>query len=62
MTSAISSLSSSFYNNVVATSPRQNVSAGRVDSDGDHDNSRPGEVEAPKSRSATLGTMIDTHA
>ncbi|WP_061286724.1 hypothetical protein [Herbaspirillum chlorophenolicum] len=60
MTSAISSLSSNFYNNVVAANPRQNAS--KVDSDGDHDNSRPGEVEKAKPMSGTLGTMIDTHA
>ncbi|MFJ3315141.1 hypothetical protein ACIPLR_07245 [Herbaspirillum huttiense] len=42
MTSAISSLSNSFYNNVVAANPHQ--SASKVDSDGGHDNSRSGEV------------------
>lgn len=60
MTSAISSLSSSFYNNVVAANPRQNAS--KVDSDGDHDNSRPGEVEKAKPMSGTLGTMMAIYA
>lgn len=60
MTSAISGLSRSFYTNVMANNPRQSMS--KLDSDGDQDNSRPGEVENAKPMSGTVGTMIDTHA
>ncbi|MBV8622544.1 MAG: hypothetical protein JO174_03565 [Herbaspirillum sp.] len=60
MTSAISGLSSNWSTQPhIGTTPQRTTG---IDSDGDRDNSAPGEVEKPKATSGTLGTLIDTHA
>ncbi|SDI37754.1 hypothetical protein [Pseudomonas panipatensis] len=40
----------------------QQAQASTVDSDGDHDGSKPGEVEQPKATSGSVGTIINTKA
>ncbi len=60
MTSSISGLSSNWsVPTHVGTAPPSRTG---IDSDGDRDNSTPGEVEKPKASSGALGTIVDTHA
>jgi len=60
MTPAISGLSSNWSTpHHVGTAPPRTTG---IDSDGDRDNSAPGEVEKPKASSGALGTIVDTHA
>jgi hypothetical protein len=60
MTSAIGS-STSVHVPLTAQIKPQQVAAKPVDSDGDHDGSKPGEVEA-KATSGSVGTIINTKA
>ncbi|WP_374442928.1 hypothetical protein [Pseudomonas panipatensis] len=46
----------------VKTQQAQQAQASTVDSDGDHDGSKPGEVEQPKATSGSVGTIINTKA
>ncbi|MFJ3054547.1 hypothetical protein [Herbaspirillum sp. NPDC087042] len=60
MTSSISGLSSNWsVPTHVGTAPARTTG---IDSDGDRDNSAPGEAEKPKASTGALGTIIDTHA
>jgi len=60
MTSAIGSATSSAYVPPATTTPSAN--AGRVDSDGDHDSSKAGEVEKPRPMSGNVGSIVNTTA
>jgi hypothetical protein len=60
MTSAIGS-STHVTMPVSAPIKQQQAPAARVDSDGDHDGSKPGEVEQ-KATSGSVGTIINTKA
>ncbi|WP_081768713.1 hypothetical protein [Herbaspirillum sp. RV1423] len=60
MTSAISSATSRAYIPPSTATPPAN--AGRVDSDGDHDGSKPGEVEKARPMSGNVGSIVNTTA
>ena len=60
MTSAISSATSRAYAPPPTSTPPANV--GRVDSDGDHDGSKVGEVEKPRPMSGNVGSIVNTAA
>jgi hypothetical protein len=61
MTSAIGS-STSVHVPLTAQIKPQQAQAKPVDSDGDHDGSKPGEVEQAKATSGSVGTIINTKA
>lgn len=61
MTSAINGSTQANLPQAIVT-PRQAPPAPMVDSDGDTDGSRPGEVEQTKATSGSVGTRINTTA
>lgn len=65
MASAISGVSASLQQQYASAINTAQTQGAKVDRDGDHDGSKPGEVEtkaAPKPTSETLGNFINTTA
>ena len=60
MTSAIGSTMNATY--VPPPSAKSQARVQRMDSDGDHDNSKAGEVEKTSGASSTIGSVINTTA
>ena len=60
MTSAIGSTMNATY--VPPSTVMSQAKAQRMDSDGDHDNSKTGEVEKTSATNSTIGSVINTTA
>ncbi len=61
MSMAIGSSTSTQYTSTAQVNTAAPVNAA-VDADGDHDGSKPGEIEPAKATSGSVGTIINTKA